>query len=86
MNKFLACLVLIVAASAQAESRKAKVIDLGDIEVNGDVRKPFVQVLDSDQAAVRLVPELSKEELERFEAKLVEFAKPDSKKKTGGGK
>lgn len=74
-------LLLVLLTSAHAGEAKKKVIDVGDIEVEGEVRKPFVQYLDADQGLNSMLSKVSRQKLVDYENKLLEFAKPGVKSK-----
>lgn len=76
----LAALLFMISVAPAAES--SKVIDLGDIEVKGELRKPFVQYVDTEKTTQKLLPELSRQKLEEFERKLLQSKDASATKET----
>jgi hypothetical protein len=62
-------------ANAQADR---PVIDVGDLEIDGEVRKPFMRVLESEQSRQNLLTEAAHRSIKQHEKKLLEFKKIES--------
>ncbi|MBC7692508.1 MAG: hypothetical protein H7222_12155 [Methylotenera sp.] len=69
-----ASLVVAIPGSASfcLASDRPRPINVGDLEISGEIRKPMLQYVDSDQANIRLLPKLAREQLTNFEAQLLQ--------------
>jgi hypothetical protein len=67
MMRFWLIILLLLPDAAMAK----RVIDVGDLEVKGEVRRPFIQYIDTDKAAENMIPDLAKKELHDFEQELL---------------
>jgi hypothetical protein len=63
--------MLCFAMSALAVDSKPK--DVGDLEVNGGVRKPLLGYIETNQALDEHIRDTSLSKLEAFEAKITKF-------------
>lgn len=61
--------VFAVAPSAETPS---KVVDLGELSVNGEVRRPNITWIDSQKLVNEALPGVVKAEIELFESRLLE--------------
>jgi hypothetical protein len=60
--------------SALAESASTgKSVNIGDLEINGAVRKPLIGYIDSDRALHESTGQVSKSKLQEFEKRLTQF-------------
>lgn len=58
----------LIAGVAQADSKK--VLDLGEMEIDGELRRPSLSWLDSSKRAQALIPELYRKLFAELEAEL----------------
>ena len=49
----------------------AKVLDLGQLEIEGEVRKPQIQVLDSSDSVKRMVKNMQLQQAHSFEEEML---------------
>lgn len=63
--------ILILSSFSYCEENDSKVIDLGEMSVTGEVRKPSIQWIDSQKSVKEHLPSLLKGEFERFEEQLL---------------
>lgn len=60
-TKFIKSLITsmcLLAVAVTASAKEKKVLDLGELEVDGELRRPSLQWLDSSRRAQELLPEL----------------------------
>lgn len=60
------CLVL-----AESISAKEKIIDLGQIEIQGEVRRPPIQVIDTNESLQKMIRRMKIKKLAAFEKKML---------------
>ena len=54
-----------------AHGKKPVVLDLGRIQIEGEVRRPFIKVLDTSESIKKVVNRMKINELGRFEAQML---------------
>ena len=62
---------------AEPPLKQRRLLDLGDLEIKGEIRKPLVRYFESDQASRAIVPQLAREQLLDFEATLTSPSRPE---------
>lgn len=53
------------------EAKSASVVDLGEMSINGELRRPSVQWIESKKALRPELPKIAQKELERLEEELL---------------
>ena len=71
---FILMVIVVLCFSAFG---KQKVLDLGEIEIIGEVRRPNVNLVHSKKYFNKIVSGMIKDELEEFEKELLEPVKVD---------
>jgi hypothetical protein len=61
-----------------AQDSDSSVVDLGQVSVTGEVRRPAISWIDSQKAAREAVPGLLKSEFEKYEENLLKASSIDS--------
>ena len=64
-------LLLLLPKAMSFAGDSPRTVDLGEMSVNGEIRRPSIQWIDSQKPVKDLLPEIVKIEFERFEAALL---------------
>ncbi len=76
---------LLATTAALADEAKPvhkKIIDVGNLEIKGEIRRPFIQYLDTDRATTAALPAVADRALKDYEASLLKPALPRAKGKS----
>lgn len=79
LNAVFTFLLFFSMSWANAEPSKERVIDLGDAEVEGELRRPSINWIDSQKNARERLVDVFSSEYDEFQAKLL---KPAASEKT----
>ncbi len=74
MTRFLIVLLLAhvpSVAHAVTKAPKGTVVDLGDLEIEGDIRRPTVQMIESDRVQIELLKKAAERSLADLEEGLL---------------
>jgi|GEM_PF-2609060 len=77
-------IVILLTISSFSFAKGPKILDLGRIEIEGEVRSPPIKVLDTSESVKKIVKELKVNELGNFEKQMIrpaEFERNRSNKK-----
>jgi hypothetical protein len=55
----------------------ARDIDLGELDVAGEVRRPMLELVESDQAVRKVLPELARRKAQEIQARLLRYTSPE---------
>ena len=78
LNAFSSILALSLMLSVCAFAADKKVIDLGQLEIEGELRRPSLQWLDSQKRLKEWLPRIYAEQFKRLEDELVRpMTKPE---------
>ncbi|MBF0208037.1 MAG: hypothetical protein HQK53_14250 [Oligoflexia bacterium] len=80
MNRALVSILATLTLMFSNIGRGSNTVDLGDINVAGEVRKPSIAWIDSQKAVKDQLPDIFKNEFAEFEAELLKPAVLDSEK------
>jgi len=69
----LAAVLLVCGSTAALAAQNAgqKTINIGDLEVRGEVRRPMLQFVDSDRQTMESLADMSRTEFEKYERELL---------------
>lgn len=70
--KVIVLVFILIGGFVSADDSK-KAIDLGDLEVQGEVRRPQLSLIESNQETQRLLLESVERRLKAFEDKITKF-------------
>ncbi len=68
----LTFLMGVTLISASVHANEGKVVDLGEMSVQGELRRPAITWIDSQKSVRELMPSIWKSEYESFELQLLE--------------
>ena len=71
MVSFRQIVIGSVLFSAFAHAKEPIVLDLGRIQIEGEVRRPFIKVLDTSESIKKVVKNMKINELVRFESEML---------------
>lgn len=71
-------LVSFVGVAHAEEGGSSSVVDLGQLSVTGEVRRPAISWIDSQKSVREMVPSLVKSEYDAYESELLEPKKIES--------
>lgn len=75
----LLCLMGLLSIQSLSYADDSKVVDLGEMSVHGEIRRPAITWIDSQKPVKDVLSSVVKKEFERFEAELLRPAVVESK-------